>query len=153
MWHKNGGRRQLGTSLPAMTYLHLASNLARNLTDLGYFAFVGSHTHPVADMAHYKTGGLPAVLIRLTDVSYMPPEVASDGHAQMYRGLARVELTLLASPSATSADELETLAQAIKITTLQLDGSARLVDESSLPAEQLQYRLLFSIKLEEELTV
>ncbi len=132
-----------------MDFLTLYANLVRALRLSQAFAHVGAITQPADTLATAISGGLPAVLVALPDLSWLPPTPGAGN----YTGLARVELTLQADPARTDAGTLRLLVQQLRAMALAADpaGSALLLQDRLLPGPLFDYRITVRYKVVEPL--
>jgi len=133
-----------------MAYLTLQENLLAALRNTGLFNHVAAHTQPPETINAAFTKGLPAALVRLIQLPWLP----SRSEENSYYGQARVEFTFLALPNTLEPAVWETLVETAKHAVVFADVAAPglLLEESTQPGPNLQYRVEVSYKIVQTLT-
>jgi hypothetical protein len=128
-----------------MNYLTLESSLLGALRNTALFAHVASHTTPEENLNNAYTGGMPAAIIRLLKVGWVPVE----GETRSYRGLAQVELTLLGPANMLTPEAWADMVEQARSILFVADPSATatLLEDATISGPQLQYKILMSYKL------
>lgn len=130
-----------------MNYLTLQERLCNALLGTNLFTHVAGHTLPAPTLEAFYAQSQPAALVRLLHVDWVP--ILEE--PQNYTGRARVELSLTANPEILDLTGWQGLVDQAKRTCIDVDESALLLEESTMPAPRWSYRIVFTFKIREEL--